>query len=309
MNGDFLIDGVSAYGTYGMFVRQNGFADAVSLPSFKTIETVEWPEEDGIDADLSAPVLNRRTMNITFGFKHIGRLPDFFAMMSGNHTHLFTFSDIGRTMTLRMTNNGSLSSLVRAGSLTLSLTEDAVPVSPGQPYALGATRVTQRGFLLDGIDLSRYGCWVLEGFLSAWRRAPQVKENLTVSSRVVTGQTYYGQTDGVKYRAKDLTLSLLMNATDVQEFNDCYDALVYALTRPGERTIRLGIMTREEECFYKSLKCERIEVCPSGTVWFKFSLTLTMLSFRPDGITALLAAENGYYVITEDGMTIHIATI
>ena len=56
MKGDFLIDGVSAYATYGVFVMQGGFTDIITLPSFKPFEVVDWLDDDGIDADLSNPV-------------------------------------------------------------------------------------------------------------------------------------------------------------------------------------------------------------------------------------------------------------
>ncbi len=282
MTGDFLIDGVSAYATYGMFVLRGGYTGILSMPSFKSIESVSWLEDDGADADLYSPVLDKHAMNIAFGFRNISALPGFFNMMGGAHYHLLTFMDIGRTMTLRMTSNGSLASLINAGSLALSFTEDTVVIPETSPYALGATMVKQRGFLLDGIDLSRYGCWVLDGFLPNWRKAPAVKENLIVSSKTTPGQTYYGQTDGVQYKSKDFTLSLLLNTRSVSEFSRCYDALFYALTQPSARSLTLGSYAANQPCYYKSARCGRFEVFKSGTVWCELDIVMTMLSVRPE---------------------------
>lgn len=282
MTGDFLIDGVSAFAAYGVFVLRGGYTGILGMPSFKSIESVSWPEDDGVDADLLSPVLDKRSANIAFGFKDIAALPGFFNMMSGSHYHLLTFLDIGRTMTLRMTSNGSLASLINAGSLSLSFTEDTVVVPETSPYALGATRVKQRGFLLDGIDLSRYGCWVLDGVLPGWRKAPAVKENLIVSSKTTPGQTYYGQSDGVHYKSKDFTLSLLLNAQSVEEFNRCYDALFYALTRPAARSLTLMDYASSQPCYYKSARCVRFEVFKSGTVWCELDIAMTMTSVRPE---------------------------
>lgn len=278
MKGDFLMDGASVYDTYGVFVLQNGYTGILSMPSFKSIETVEWLEEDGLDADLSAPVLDRRSFTLPLGFNDADLLDDFFAAIGGAHAHTFGFSEIGRTRTLRCTNTGSLRRLVKDGSLALSLTEDVVTIPNASPYATGATRVSQRGYKLGNIDLSRYGCWLLDGSLQSADTPPAVRENLIVSSRRVAGQTYYGQTDGVVYKGRDISLSLLINARSVTEFNRCYDALFYALTQPGERTLKLGSNAAAKPCFYKSSRCNRLEICKSGTIWCQFTLTLTVTS-------------------------------
>lgn len=270
-----MIDGASAYNTYGVFVLQNGYTGILSMPSFKSIEVVEWLEDDGIDADLSAPVLDRRSFSLPLGFKDVALLDTFFAAIMSAHAHTFGFSEIGRTRTLRCTNTGSLRNLVKAGSFALSLTEDVVTISNASPYRLGYTRVSQRGYTLDGIDLSRYGCWLLDGSLQNAATPPAVRENLIVSSKSASGQTYYGQTGGIVYKGRDLSLNLLINARSVTEFNRCYDALFHALTQPDERTLVLGALA-DGKCFYKSSRCNRVEVCKSGTIWCQFSLTMTM---------------------------------
>ncbi len=305
MKGDFLIDGASAYASYGVFILRGGYTGIVSVPAFKPIETTSWLEEDGIEADLSAPVLDKHTAAISFGFKNIDLLTEFYGKLGDAHAHQFSFGDIGRTINLRMTSSGAIGSLIKAGTLVLNFTEDVVSIPQASPYGLGDTRVTQRGFKLDGIDLSQYGCWVLDGSIQNWRRGVPVKENLTVSSRATSGQTYYGQSDAVKHRAKDLTLNLLINARGVSEFNACHNALFYTLTQPGERSLKLGIYSKENGCYYKSSRCNRLEVCQSGTIWCEITLTLTMLNLGLSAI-GVLGAENGYYVVTEDGKLIQI---
>lgn len=305
MTGDFLIDGTSAFSSYGVFISQGGYAGIASVPSFKPIESTSWPEEDGIEADLSSPVLDKRTASLSFGFTDIDQLPNFYAKLGDSHVHSFLFSDIGKSMNLRMTSSGSISAFIKAGKLQLSFVEDAISVPQASPYADGYTRVTQRGFLLDNVDLSRYGCWLLDGTIQSWRRGIPVKENLTVSSRTQAGQTYYGQSDAVKHKAKDLTLNMLINARSAEEFSRCHNALFYALTQPEARTLKLGIYSKDNSCYYKSSSCKRLEVCASGTIWCEFSLTLTMLSLGISDI-GVLGTENRIYVVTEDGKLIQI---
>lgn len=306
MRGDFLIDGQSAYNSFGIFALQGGMAELMSVPSFKNIEITDWLDEDGIEADLSAPVLDKHSMNLSFGFDDMASLPSFFSLLGGDHVHTFSFPDISRTKSLRMTSNGRLASFINAGSLTLSFTEDTVTIPETSPYPLGSTRVTQRGFKLDGTDLSQYGCWVLDGSIQNWRRSPSVKENLVISSRSLAGQTYYAQADGTRYKSRDLSLNILINARNTTEFNACFNSLLYDLTQAGERSLRLGIYSGDNGCFYKSCRCKRLEACKSGTIWCELTLTLTLLSVSPETALGVLAAENGYYVTTEDGRLIQI---
>lgn len=309
MKGDFLIDGVSAYATYGVFVMQGGLTDIITLPSFKPFEVVDWLDDDGIDADLSNPVFPSRKINITFGFRDIRGASDFIAEVNRTAVHTFVFSAVARSMALRVQDNPSLSSLVNMGSFTLSFVQDTIPVPTATPYDIGATRVRQRGFLLDGIDLSQYGCWVLDGSLQNGLRSPAVKDNLTISSKTVAGQTYYGQSSGMVFKTKDLALRLLINARDATEFNRCYDALGYALSRPNTRTFKLGPNGKNCECYYKSLKCNRLEVCKSGTIWCELTLVLVMTASRPNAALGLLASENNYYIITEDGLCVYVMNV
>lgn len=314
MRGDFTIDGISALGEYGVFVEQGGYASLVSEPSFKSIEIVDWLDEDGIDADLSSPVLEEKRVSVSFCFKSASLLGAFYTKLADNDSHTFEFPDIDRSFEMRLLSTGNLDHLVRMGKISLSFVIDEPAIAETSPYAIGLTRVTQRGFTLDNIDLSRFGCWVLDGTIQNYRKAPAVKENLVVSSRYAAGQTYFSQchqsagskVSDVYFKSKDLTLNLLINARDIEEFWKCWDSLFYTITQSGLHTIKLGRLTNSQPCFYKSCSVRRFEVCQSGTIWCEFSLVLTLTSFRHEVIEALLAAENNAWVETEDGALIVI---
>lgn len=66
MSGRLYIDGVDVYKQYGVYVSDNGWNELVAMPPLKTVDSNDWQEEDGIEADLSSPVLNTREVNITF---------------------------------------------------------------------------------------------------------------------------------------------------------------------------------------------------------------------------------------------------
>ena len=71
MSGKLYIDGYDVYKQYGVYVTDGGWNTLVAMPPLKDVEKNDWQDEDGIEADLSNPVLNTREVSITFG--HFGR--------------------------------------------------------------------------------------------------------------------------------------------------------------------------------------------------------------------------------------------
>lgn len=293
MNGDFKIDGINALSTYGVFILKGGYAQLLNLPKFKNIEITDWLDSDGGEADLSSPVIDAKTFSIQFGFKELSMLDSFYDKLSDNAVHSFNFTELGKTYQLRMTTTSSFSSLINSGTLTLSFVIDNPAITTETPYGIGYTRVTQRGNYLDDIDLSRFGCWILDGTLQSFKKAPQTKENIVINSKYSAGQTYVGfshtNNDGqtvntvndVYYKCKDVTLRMLINARNLTEFWRCYNALFYRLSRSGVREIKLSDMNTSYDCFYGGSQVSKFEICKSGTIWCEFDVVLKMLNMRP----------------------------
>ena len=63
-----FIDGNDAYLQYGVYVTSGGFNELVAFPPLKSVDSNDWQEEDGVEADLSAPVLNTREIQVKFAF-------------------------------------------------------------------------------------------------------------------------------------------------------------------------------------------------------------------------------------------------
>ena len=315
MKGEFHIDGDGSYENYRLLVEQYGYRSMVAVPGLKNIEVTEWPDEDGIEADLSAPVLAPRTVSMPFVFTDINMMSLFYNVISDGAYHTFGFTEIGLTVSLRLLHSPSLSSFIRLGRVSMTFIEDAPSVPSDTPYEEGVTRVTQRGYLLDGVDLSRFGCWVLDGSIQSVMKAPSVKENIVIGNSSVAGQTYLPHThkEGEKvisdvfFKAKDATLKLLINARGLTEFWKCWNALFHYLTLPGEKELAISDMAEYYSCYYKSCNVVRFDVRRSGTVWCEFDLTLTFLSFRPGARIVVLSSEAGEIITTEeDGAYINL---
>ena len=192
MKGRLYIDGTDAFDEYGVFVEQYGYKALIQLPPFKNIDSTEWPEHDGEEYDLSAPVLDTKTFAISFCITDITSASDLFELLSDKSYHTFNFSEIGKTYKLRLVSNGSLSSRIHLGKLSLSFADDFPEPDQDTPYSTGAEDVHQSGYELDGIDFSRFGVYVLDGSDDSILKAPNVRPNLTIDIKSVAGVSYDG---------------------------------------------------------------------------------------------------------------------
>lgn len=298
MQGRMLVDGEDAYTEYGVFVEQYGYKALIQMPSFKKLESTEWPEYDGEEVDLSSPVLDTKTFNIQFCVTNVRYAEDFFNDLSNGSYHDFYFADLKKTYRLRMTSNGSFTSFYMVGKLTLSFADDFPVVPDENHYDFGDSGVIQFGYELDGVDLSQFGAYVLKGTDDSLRKTPNVRANLSVSTSDKAGTEYDGQ--NVIYKSKDTTIKLLINTKDIDTFWKCWNSLFTILLKPESRTFLFGDMDATYECHYKSNSVTKFEVMNSGHVWCEFSLVLTFTNCRPISQYMLLATEDEDWVVTED---------
>lgn len=295
MTGKLYIDGIDAYAGYGIFVCNKGYEKLVEYPSFKHINANDWPEEDGIEPDLESPVLDAVQFNMDFAVHKNIRTALFIDAVTDGACHEFNFAEIGRTYKLRLTQNPNFTYFNGLELMQLKFSNDfPVPKS----YTPPLSGLPNTGCDIDGRDFGRYGIRVLS-YLSELLKMPAVKDNLLISLINKPGVIYDDQ--DVFFKSKDVKMNLLMTANSLPEFWRNYDAFIYDLTRPGNRTLYADYTGYEYPCFYKS--CSVSNFSPAnGKVWFQFALTLTFITFRRSGeeYELLLAAEDGALVITEE---------
>jgi hypothetical protein len=296
----FYIDDNDAYAKYGVFVAEGGYNELIAFPPLKTPKSIDWHEEDGIEADLSAPVLNTKDFSMKFAFAgEQPRLGAFIELLSDMAYHTFYFKEIGRTFRLRMVSHTNLRTVMTIGLLTLRLADD-FPLD-GYTYAAPASTIAPHDdYDLDGRLFTEYGVRVLEGTLDEINKSPAVKQNLLRNIGSKSGAIYDGE--AVTFAAKDVKAICLMRAETLAELWQNYNALLYDLTRPEERVLYSDATGLEYPCYYKSSTVS--EFCASGKVWLKFTLTLVFTSFRVGDDDYLLASEDGeLFVLEEDDET------
>lgn len=271
MTGKTLIDGKDLWTAYGAFVTEGGYRGLVQFPSMKAVEYNDWQEEDGIEADLSNPVLDAKSVQIPFAF--IGSAHDLLlSALSDKGYHEWTFNEVGRAFTLRLVSAGTP---VIAGDmrlLTLTFSDD-FPLDM-ETFVKSDLLSTSRsdGYLLDGTDLSAYGVRVLGGTRAELEKSPSVKPAMLRNISSTPGVVYDGDAT-VTYASKTATLHCLMRTPSIQKFWDWHDALLYDLSKTGERTLATSDGVSYSS-YYSSMSV--LEFFPTA-LWMKFDLVLNNL--------------------------------
>ena len=271
MKGVLYIDGVDVYTEYGISVSDVAYDDLVCFPSLKDIPFNDWHEKNGIDPDLSAPVINARDITIPFYVSDVhSGYSAFIEALTDDSYHTFNFATIGLTKSLRLKSCGELKSVSGLGSFSLVFSDDdprntLTDVTPSSVIA------KYGDFLLDGVDFAEYGIRFLRGTMDSITQMPDIKENLKRDISVVHGLQYDGQ--NVTYKSRTASLRCLMRARSSDEFWNNWNALLYDLVKSGSRTLMVKELGKEIPCYYKG--CTAICFFPDrGQFWFEFTLDL-----------------------------------
>lgn len=299
MSGKLFVDGYDVYSQFGVYVADNEWSSIITYPALKTFEQNDWQEEDGVEADLSEPVLNTREVSLTFAISGIfSRYEDFIELLSDGAYHVFNCEVIGRTYKLRLVSPSNRTYAVTFGRETLRFADDfpmldyryAAPLSGG---------MSCDDYLIDGLMTTAYGVRVLQGSFAEVLKTAAVKQNMLRNIGTKAGAIYDGKK--VVYKAKDVKLNCLMRADSLKELWRNWDALLCDLIQPDERTLYVKELEQEFPFCYKS--CSVSEFFPVDRIWLKFTLTITFThDFRINEDGTILAAEDGTPIVTEDGV-------
>lgn len=271
MKGVLYIDGVDVFSAYGVSVSDYAYADLVCLPGLKPISFNDWHEKNGIDPDLSCPLIDAQEVSIPFSVNNANTSYNaFISKISDGAYHLFNFASLGVTKKLRLKSCGDLDSVSGLSSFTLIFSDDD-PMN-GYVYSEPVSNIAPLGdFLIDGIDVASYGIRMLDGTMDSINRKPDVKENLVVNPSLKNGVFY--DDSKVTFKSRTAELNCFMRASSSQEFWQNRNALLYDLVRPEERVLTVAKIGKQIPCFYKgcSVSCFFPD---KGKFWFEFTLSL-----------------------------------
>lgn len=304
-NGTVTVDGTNIWSTYQTFVSRGGYNDLVQWPSLKQVSGNDWQEMDGYEPDLSDIHLDTRDLEIKFVCKgSVESMRAFYFFLLSKPKMSYSFSDIGRSLTLRVVSMPSLSHALAFNEISVRFAADS-PLENYEYTAPSSSLPANNLYKIDGTAISDYGVRVLKGTVAGVSRGADVKPLLVRNISVMDGATYdenptlysngeWSQTQSdttVTVRARDITLKCQMEGTASAVWRN-YDALLYDLTKiddnaedstlAGARTITIAPLNDSFKCFYKGQTVTDFTT-DGTTVWIKFDLTLTLFSEDGEG--------------------------
>lgn len=297
MKGRLYIDGNDAYTEYGVYVVKGGWDELIAHPPLKSVESNDWQEMDGIEADLSAPMLDTREIQLKVAFAGLdNRFFTLLELLSDESYHVFECAYIKRTYRLRLVSQPNLAAAKVIGTATLKFADD-FPLW-GYTYKKPASNVAAYDdYTFDGVNFTTYGVRVLKGTLDEVMKTPTVKTNLLRNISTQAGALYDGK--NVSYKSKDVKINCLMRADTLEELWRNYDALLYDLIRPNERKLWVDELGQEFLFYYKS--CQVTEFYPTDKIWLQFTLTVTFTAvLRIGDGDVVLASEDKIIIFTQD---------
>ena len=294
--GHLYIDGNDAYVQYGVYVVDGGWNELVAMPPLKSVTSNDWQEEDGIEADLSSPKLNTREISLKIAVK---TLYDGYVLLSellsDGAYHEFDCREIGRKYRLRLVSMPNISNIQDFGKVSVKFADD-FPMYEYEDYVAPQSRLSPNDdFCIDGKPLSDYGAIVLKGIVAEVMKSPTVKTNLLRNIASNAGAIY--DPKAVTYKSKDVKVKLLMRAETLPQLWRNYDALLYDMIRPEERTLDIVDVAESFPCYYKSCKVD--EFFPSDKIWLEMTLTFTFIRDFRIIDELLLASEDALWIVTE----------
>ncbi|WP_195584798.1 hypothetical protein [Parabacteroides goldsteinii] len=292
------IDGISICNRFGVWVTKGGYKDLLTFPALVDPDTNDWPEEDGIEVDLSKPKIQPKDITISFlASNRAMNVIDFVAFLSQPGYHTLRVPILNREWRLRLSTYPTNKVYPNACGFSLKFIEDTPAYSTYIPLPDPGVIIHDSGYELDGIPFSDYGV-VVDRAKDELLKAPAVKKNLTRKVITHNGQQY--DVDHLVFSSKESTFKCYFKAASIERFWQCYDAFFGVLIQPDERLLYVDSLRETYPCYYKKSSGFKI-LSLRGPVIMEFNLTLVFTVFRIQEMEYLLASEDGRFIMTEDG--------
>ena len=225
--------------------------DLIAYPPLKDVKIIDWPDKNGIDPDLSEPVLD--ACQIKLSFYAPNGISSLMSVLAFGGYHVFEFVELGITRSLRMIGSDNNYAIGNADIVTIKFAND-FPMQ-GYEYLPPNGQARSYGYVIDSTDLSSYGLVPLYGIVEQMRKNPEVKKNLTKTVANVSGVEY--DAEKLLYTSKDVSLKLYYNGP-YSDFWRNYNALLYNLIQPGTRMFRVG--TKADAFYYKKCTVDHFSI-------------------------------------------------
>jgi len=304
MRGKYYIDNIDIYSRFGIMIKDGSYKDLLAFPALKDPEKNDWPEEDGIEPDLDSPVLEPKTVTISFTTTNPNiEANEFIHFISQPGYRTLYIVELNKKWILRLNSQGESNYHPQATTFSLQFVDDIPSESRKKNYPSasgGGIPVINTGYEMDSIPFSQYGI-VVESGLNDILKSPTIKPNLIRNFQTSDGQEYDKET--IVFNSKEVTLTCSFITSSVKNFWECYTAFFNDLIQPGERFLYCDHTGEEYPCYYKKSSGFNIEEKDIRFIC-TFNLTLEFISSRINETEYLLTTEDNRHIVLEDGETV-----
>lgn len=270
LTGKTLIDGQDLYTTYGVYIVADSYKNLIAMPPLQEPDKNDWHEEDGIEVDLSHPVLKAKEVQLNFASLEINKFNDLINLLADKSYHIFEFLDIQRSFRLRLVGSTKNNACNELGLFSLKFMDDFPFYNFTFEKPVADAYITN--YKLDGKDFSEYSIKILEGSKKELIKVPGIKENLIIKSKYAEGLVY--DDDKSAFKSKEIKINCLLRTDNINELWQNYTALLHDLIQPNERTIYSKELNHTFRCYYKNCKVKAF--APDGENWLEFTLTFVI---------------------------------
>ena len=252
--------------TYQTHLLDTNYKDLLCYPLLKKLPSNEWAEYYGKEYDTTTPVLDTQQYTLTF----ISKATHYTPFLTAQTYNDFHFEELGKTFRLRFVSAQKVKAEQDYITTDITLANDA-PLQ-GYSYTAPNASLPPSGFTIDGTDLSKYGIYILEETQNTLLPTYEVKEHLTTASNTLAGVQYAQHANTFKERT--LTLHCYISQP-LASFWQLYEALLYQLTKQGERVIKYPTFQPQNAIYQKASIKNALLI--GNTLKVEFTLTLTLV--------------------------------
>lgn len=281
------VDGIDIYAAYGISIADEGLNGLIAFNTTKEPDINDWPEEDGIEVDLSDLKLENKAFGISFNGKQEGGVELFLGLMDETPYHDFEFIGLNITRRLRLVSMPSRTSIQPFKNFELQFTDDSYPFTTYvRTEPIRVANCYQKGFEIDDKLISDYGIWIHGAVGDEILKAPDVKPNLTIDPISINGAMYDSEGD-VVFNSRDITLNCHIRA-DIPVFWNNWNTFFYDITRNGSHNFFFEERNHDYPFYYKRCSVDRFQII-NNEIWCDFTITLCFTSLRIGDVWHLLA--------------------
>lgn len=222
------------------------FSSLVSYPSMKSVQSNDWAEYDGLEVDLSAPKLDKKTLELSFLLADKSKYFDFIAFLLEQNHRDWYFPDVEKVFKLRVVEFSGYQEFLNKSEIKIKLSDDF----PLWNYTYIPVTINQGtdDWFLEGVAFSKYGIVVLEGSENVYSEK-EVKPILEVTNGLLSGVKTYDQS--LKKKSRKATIKCFLNC-ELSNFWNIYYGFLHNWIKKNARELRAE--TKTYQCYYESSK-------------------------------------------------------